>query len=262
MKIARLVCARRLPNEQELIEAFNKLPTSDVVVTPGGLLKFQLPKSFKTVRGWQSTERSLHAMCEYAEQHMHQLVSPGLLAAMQRAARYVTLGVDLFYDKPLDTAAELIAVLDTDAQQIVHWTGKSFPRCDEEHDILHVHPIDSHTLRIGNERILILGCHDLNAWSGRSRANQDPNGRRRQRCDALCALANEFRPTIVLQHPHATDTHKTWTVAWAGIKKAFPNLKAWAAGIGWFHEKGGEIRGKLDDVCAHTKSPNVMEVVV
>ena len=75
-------------------------------------------------------------------------------------------------------------------------------------------------------------------------------------------MRRAFDPTIVLQHPHATDTYKTWTVAWAGVKKSFPNLTTWAAGIGWFHEKGGEIRASLEDVCRHTKSNNVSEVVV
>jgi hypothetical protein len=257
MKITRLVCARQLPNTKQLTKALAKLPPSDIVITPGGLLKYQLPADLKTVRGWNSTENSLHVMTAFAERQMRNTI-PRLLRIK---SRYITLGVDVYYEKPADTAAELVAVLDVATGRIIRWTGKSFPRTDEEHDILHV-PIKTHFLRLAGERVLLLGCHDLNVWSGRSRANQDPNGRRRQRCDEMRALVQKFRPTIVLQHPHATDTPRTWTVAWAGIRRTFPNLKAWAAGIGWFHEKGGEIRATLEEVCAHTKSANVSEVII
>ena len=120
MKIARLVCARKLPDTQELIKAFDNLPPSDIVITPGGLLKYQMPHSIKTVRGWNSTEQSLHIMTAYAESQMD--LAP-LLQSMRSAARHVTLGVDVYYDKPQDTAAELIALVDTDAGEIIHWTG-------------------------------------------------------------------------------------------------------------------------------------------
>jgi hypothetical protein len=110
--------------------------------------------------------------------------------------------------------------------------------------------------------VLVLGCHDLNMFSARARANQNPNGVRRRRCDAMAKATARFRPTVVLQHPHSTDTPNIWRMPWSCLARDYPTVRVYASGIGYFAWSGSP-RGSLRDVLDGTRSESgVVDIVV
>lgn len=149
----------------------------------------------------------------------------------------LTIGIDLF-DPRDPTHAELVAVFDVDRRKLVRWTGKSYPTGDQQDTLVHVRDLDTHLLEIAGERVLVLGCHDLNMFSPRGHANQSPDGVRRRRCDEMKRKVAQFKPTVVLQHPHSTDTPNIWRLPWLTLAKMTPSVTCWASGIGYYNWNG------------------------
>jgi hypothetical protein len=234
--------------------------TSTFVLTSGGFLTGNFPEKWKGGKSWTSRSSDLDDLVKHAAPLVEKMLEPRLLESARRRADIMTVGVDLTSD---DYRAELVAVVDLGRETIVQWTGKSYPVGGwEERHLVQVVDLDSHLLEIRNERVLVLGCHDLNMFSERSRANQSPHGLRRQRCDAMVALARRFKPTIVLQHPHSTDSPNIWRTAWAGLTSTLPCVRTWASGIAYFRPQGRR-RQPLRKVLIGTRSTeDVMDVVV
>jgi hypothetical protein len=101
--------------------------------------------------------------------------------------------------------------------------------------------------------VLVLGCHDLNMFSPRVRARVIKGGERWQRCERMREVVRQFRPTLVLHHPHATDTWRTWRMPWLSLAKDHPQVTDWVSGICYY--RGGQPpRASLDDVLTRTTS--------
>jgi hypothetical protein len=201
-------------------------------------------------------------LLEHAETVLWRVVSERVLEAASGKVEAITIGIDV-NDGPGGAHAELVAVYDVAKRCIARWTGKSYPTSSQEDTLVHVVDLDSHLLEIADERVLVLGCHDLNMFSPRGRANQAENGLRRKRCDAMRALVAKFRPTVVLQHPHSTDTPNIWRLPWLSLAKDTPSLHAWASGIAYY-SWGDRERAELARVLDLTKSDatQVLDVVL
>ncbi len=187
---------------------------------------------------------------ELAEIALRSTVTDRVLKAAQGKVDVLTIGIDLYGDE-IPTHAELVAVYEI-ASNSVFWTGKSYPTMDQEDDLVQIVDINTHFLEIAGERVLVLGCHDLNAYSARVHKNFREGSIRWQRCNEMLELTKRFNPTIVLQHPHSTDTPRIWNTAWSGVRRNFPDLKAWASGIAYF-SWNGEPRADLYDVLEATQ---------
>jgi hypothetical protein len=98
-------------------------------------------------------------------------------------------------------------------------------------------------------------------WSGRGWANQNPNSVRRKRCAEMRKLAKAFGPTVVLQHPHSTDTPKIWYGGWSGLRKDLGGVAAWASGIGYYRWDGVP-RANLKSVLMKTRSDGCFDLTV
>jgi len=145
--------------------------------------------------------------------------------------------------------------------KIVAWTGKSYPAGSEEKKLMNVTDLDSHLQTIGKWKCLVLGCHDLNMFSPRSVANRGPGSRRGQRADDLIRRAKAYRPEIVLQHPHTTDTPNIWMGGWCGITREI-GPKRYASGISYFWPRHGKKhRADLGEVLARTRMGDVVDYV-
>ena len=71
-----------------------------------------------------------------------------------------------------------------------------------------------------------------------------------------------FRPTVVLQHPHSTDSANIWRMPWACLARDYPSVRTYASGIGYFNWNG-PARQPLREVLAGTRSESgVSDVVV
>ncbi|MCG3201230.1 MAG: hypothetical protein NFCOHLIN_01096 [Gammaproteobacteria bacterium] len=222
------------------------------LVTPGGFVECPFPHSWEGCGGWGSRPADLELITDVASKAVNRVVTNEVLDAAQGKVRVITVGVDV-WSKNLAAHAELVAVFDVAKRRLVRWTGKSYPTIAQERTLVQVADLRSHLVEVAGERVLVLGCHDLNMWSPRAWASQDKNSPRRRRCREMRALARQFMPTIVVQHPHSTDTPRIWALGWAGIRRHFPALKAWASAIAYVRWTGRR-RASLAEVLEGTKS--------
>jgi hypothetical protein len=266
--IARVVIRGR-PNgtpeaaEYFMLNALRKWPANahtKFLITPGGFVKGKLPPSLSGKVSWDSSPKDMRALTVAAAPLVIDTVFPKVIEEAKGRVKIITVCVDLI-DYNTGHHAELIAAFNVDTCKIVGWTGKSYPVPSQEKTLIQVKDLSSHTMKIGRDRVLILGCHDLNMWNPRGWANQSPGSNRRKRCAAMRKLAKEFKPTIVIQHPHDTDSPNIWTLGWSGIQKQFPKLKAWASGICYNNENGGPQRAPLKDVLTRTQGGPVFNMV-
>ena len=245
-----------------LSEAFERWPSSGrakFTITPGGFVVGEFPSRWSGGLAWESSAKDLDALVRVAKPLVDACVTKKVLVAAKARTRILTIGVDLMSDAE---HAELVAVIDCDSGEIVRWTGKSYPTGDQEALLVQVADVDSHLLEIADEKVLVLGCHDLNMFSARARANQSPNGVRRRRCDAMAKATARFKPTIVLQHPHSTDTPNIWRLPWSCLSRDYPTVRTYASGIGYFRWSG-KPRRPLREVLDGTRSETgVADVVV
>ncbi len=62
-----------------------------------------------------------------------------------------------------------------------------------------------------------------------------------------------FKPTVVLQHPHTTDSANMWRMPWACLAREYPSVRVYASGIGYFNWMG-PARCPLSEVLSGTRS--------
>ncbi len=241
--------------ERVLLQTFANWPDDFVakfVVTPGGFLDIPVPAELFGSTGWSSAESGIRRAEQVAKEALHMVLTPRVLKAAHEKTQAVTIGVDL-KAKEDSRHAELVAFVRMKDGVILRWTGKSYPTGFQENTLVHQVDLGSHCLRFGAERVLILGCHDLNMFSPRGYANQNPDGKRRARCERMHRIVNKFRPTAILQHPHTTDSDRIWRLPWSALTKlSEASLDDWASAI-CFYRKGGPRR-KLAEVLAATRS--------
>jgi hypothetical protein len=245
-----------------LLEAFERWPQSvqsKFTITPGGFVVGDFPSKWSGGKAWNSSSADLDALVRVAAPLVEACVTKKVLAAAKMRTRVITIGVDLI---SYAEQAELVAVIDCDSGAVVRWTGKSYPTAAQERQLVQVSDVDSHLLEIADEKVVVLGCYDLNMFSARAWANQNPNGNRRHRCDEMTKATSAFKPTIVLHHPHSTDTPNIWRMPWACLSRDYPRVRAYASGIAYFRWSGGPRR-PIHAVLAGTRSKEgVVDVLV
>ena len=234
------------------------------VVTPGGFVVVPFPDRWEGERGWASRTRDFQALVPHARTAVEKVLTPRVLDAARGRAGFLMLGVDLndgsgkrkMDRKPRGAHAELVAIVDVERGEPVHWTGKSYPADWQERTLVPETDLRSHLFRCGQERVLVLGCHDLNMFSARACANMKTGSPRHRRSRRMRELAGDFRPTIILHHPHSTDTPRIWATAWSGAREFLPEKHGehhiWASGIGYYNGDG-KPRGQLRDVLRATR---------
>lgn len=245
-----------------LIEAFGTKwpgPKAGFTITPGGFLAGRFPERWTGGISWASQSADLATLVELARPVVEAAITPKVRQLAKRRTDLLTLGVDLLGDSG---SAELVAVFDPARGRVVRWTGKSYPVAFQGKTLVQVVDLSTHLMKVAGERVLVLGCHDLTMFSARSWANQAPDGVRRGRCAAMHRLVSRFRPTLVLQHPHSTDSPAIWREAWAGITRRYPSIEVWASGVAYFN-RAGDVRQPLHAVLDATRSQTgVRDVIV
>ena len=244
-------------------------------VTPGGFVKAPFPDGWDGARGWASRPEDFQSLVPHARSAVDEVLTPQLLDAARGRTDFVTLGVDLndksgkrkMDRKARGTHAELVAIVDVERGEPVRWTGKSHPVNWQERTLVQEADLESHLFRCGAERVLVLGCHDLNMFSNRAKSRMSPGGHRDRRSEEMKALAREFGPTMILHHPHSTDSPWNWSTAWSGAREFLPRSKGgehvWASGIAHYRG-GGKCRGALHDVRCRTRccDDHVVDILV
>ena len=235
------------------------------IITPGGFIHARMPATYRGNRGWRSRPQDFQDLIPAAQDAIDQVVTAKMKRELGQRAQFLTLGVDLMLPgeakgtKGIGTHAELVAVMDLSTGLTCHWTGKSYPVRDQEDTLVHETDLTSHCW-LSKPRALILGCHDLNAFSHRAQAVAKRPARV-ARWRALDELAHELKPAIVLHHPHETDSPNIWSGGWSGIRRRLDTVRTYASGVAYFNQNG-RPRQSLDSVLERTKYGAVVDIHV
>ena len=242
------------------------------VITPGGFIQARMPKEYDGMQGWNCRRQDFQHLIPAAEQAVDKVATAEIKQELGLRSQFLTLGVDLVLpgqvkgSRGIDTHAELVAIIELSTGRIRRWTGKSYPTVIQEDALVHETTLNSHCFRCKDQRTLILGCHDLNIFNNRSRAT-GKNPLRVKRWRKLDQLACQFKPTLVLHHPHETDTWETWQGGWSGARQHLDSMRTYASGIAYFswdHKSNRplEPRRSLDSVLQRTKCGDVVDICV
>lgn len=218
-----------------LIDGLRRLPVRvEYLVAPGGYVNL-LKDLGEIGAGWHSLEKSLEHFRADAARVCKQVTSR-LPASMRDMARYFSFGLDV-RDVHLKGVkhAELVAVADLQSGEMLLLTGKTYPTACQEKTLVREAEWESHLwLAPNGDRVLVLGCHDLNVYNNRalSNASKDRSGCRYKTISDGRAAFKKFKPTHILHHPHATDIANTWRGAWSGVMEIHPKLEQGVSGIG------------------------------
>ena len=235
------------------------------VITPGGFIQARMPARYRGNRGWDSRPQDFQDLIPVAQTAIDQVITAKIKRAFSLRARFLTLGVDLTPPGQAKrtvgtgTRAELVVVIDLSTGYPCKWTGKSYPTGWQENILVHETDLNSHCW-LSEPRTLILGCHDLNAFSNRAQATATRPARV-QRWKELEDLADQFKPQVVLHHPHETDSPNIWSGGWSGIGQRLDSVRTYASGIAYFNQHQ-ELRQSLDSVLRRTKHGPVVDIHV
>lgn len=273
-KIARLVVTGKQydkygnPNYSKLEKLIDKFlaseynnKTYEFILTPGGFLTFEFPDSLQYDLDISKAEKqSVSLLQKEANSVIVEFfarLNTTIFKRLRETANYFTIGIDGF--NPLNYQhIELVAVYDLKKGKVIKWTGKFYPTENQKKDLIKINDLDTHFLELNNQRVLILGCHDLNVFSPRGQATANPDGWKKQLADRFKILCKKFNPEIILQHPHTTDTPNIWNLAWRTVEKELPNVEHFASGIKYFNWDGPP-RDTLDRVLYKTKKGDVID---
>ena len=261
-KIGRIVVHggpnRPQRSEQTLFRVLTAWPAGlhlKFLITPGGFASFPFRQELKVSLGWKSSPADLGVIQPDLE--LKTILTERVLQAASGKVDVITMGVDLGSSS---RSAELVAIHEVETAR-TRWTGKSYPTAGQERTLMQVSDLESHLINVADERVLVLGCNDLNMFSPRGWENQNKRGIRRTRCREMRRLASRFQPTIVLHHPHRTDSPNIWSSSWGVLRKQ-RTVEAWASAIG-YHRGDQPPRAPLSNVLAATSGglPSVAFVV-
>jgi hypothetical protein len=281
--IQRIITQNSLPSSVQgriefatecLKKACEDLPESVTVLqTPGGFLFDCLDlRTIKT--GINSTIPHFNTVVDEVEQFMQNFLTRDLMQIISPKADFVTFGVDIFdnvgicdYDnrrnrKQFEKHVELVGTFDTKQQKFTYWTGKSYPVDFQEDTLLYCRQLESHFQYFGHIPVLVLGCHDLNIFSPRSRKSSKQGTYKGKLISEMQRRCDEFKPQVVLHHPHTTDSSRIWATAWSGVSKCIPFARIYSSGIHYKNIKGGPQRKPLEKVLIATALGNVKNTII
>jgi|LSQX01.2.fsa_nt_gb very-short-patch-repair endonuclease len=274
-KIARLVVTGKHYDEnrnpifsrlKKVIKKFlateYKQRTYEFILTPGGFLRFNLPIEFKGKFDIKKAEvDSIPIIQKEANRvivSFFQQLGPTILRKLTETANYFTIGIDGYNPGNGLRNIELVAVYNLKEKKVIHWTGKFYPVGDQERQLIKINNLSTHFIELNNQKIMVLGCHDLNVYSPRGQKKAKSDGWRRKTADAFKKICQKEKPEIILHHPHLTDSLRTWNQSWRNIERELPHVKHFASGINHDRKKK-PIRDSINRVLEYTKKGDVKD---
>jgi hypothetical protein len=229
------------------------------LLTCGGFIQFDWPKHVSASiigSNLDPNPEAVNALVKEAEKAVRYLLNGGLDEKLREVTDYVTFGVD---SENKDGSIELVSLVDLKTNRF-YWTGKSYPTTDQERELVRIADLRTHFVELeGVGKVMVLGCHDLNIFSPRSR---NAKGWRRKVNGNFRELAKKERPVCVLHHPHYTVKVRTWCSAWISLRKSLPFVK-WYFGAGRYYKENRprEEYDLLEEVLRCTKLGDSMDFI-
>jgi len=263
-KICRIVTKtdNQQSNTKRLIDMYyaKTLPRATCLVTPGRFLTFNI-SSYPYIKANDplcDNPQVIAAICNDAEKEIKAFLNQTQLHSIYEV---ITIGID--GENLVKTKIELVAIVikANNSSPDIRWTGKSYPKSDEVHKLIRFRDYQSHCYTHGVERVLVLGCHDLSIYSSRGNKNLGSNSQKSTWNKKYKQVIANFNPTIVLHHPHRTDSTRTWRNAYANLIKTTRTIDSYASGILYQPKTSGRNpSNKLADVLRATAHNNYIDL--
>lgn len=235
--------------------------------TCGAFLGFTWPEELPYKGNLNPDSRELQILIVAAEKTVRSVLTRELAEQLRARCDYITLGVDTKKDKVSTTYnvidqphAELVCLVDLQ-KDTIHWTGKFYPTSRQEETILRYPDLQTHFVRLDCGLVMILGCHDLSAYSPRGQATA--RGWRKQVGAQFRSLAKQAKPVAVLHHPHTTVKGGTWRQQWRRLTHELPSVRGYlGTGAYSYRDDGWEGRDDLPYVLSTTQRGDTLNIVV
>ena len=273
-KVARIIIAKEWDgNDKDVINVLNKFCKNwkgkkvDFIITCGGFLQFPWDKKItkKQIGSAENQNPEIFEMlAKQGEKHLKKILEQNnFIEKLANISKFVTFGVDSG-SGPRAPHVELIFLVDLEKKKYYH-IGKFYPTSSpsQKQGLVRFTDLKSCFLKLGKEKVMLLGCHDLNAFNPRPGRKRTGPWRLKIK-DEIQELTKSESPTIILQHPHSTITDATWRNGWGKIKKILSENNFWYASAGKYLDKDGKPTGKTLDrkkVLAKSKNTNSIDFV-
>ncbi len=239
----------------------------DCLVTCGAFLTFDWPRELERIRDNRfPAQEDLTTLVSAGQKRCDALLR-GLWDELAERAEYLTLGVDSYKERvSLSNVSirkphvEMVAVVDLQERRY-HWTGKSYPTSGQELGLVRFPDVNSHFRRLRIGDTLILGCHDLTAYHPRGRAATKQEWKKETRAQ-FYDLLNRKAPSLVLHHPHTTDSVLTWAAAWNELRRAGPSVERVVGAGRYYNAETAMPRSDLEEVLRRTKLGPSLDIIV
>jgi hypothetical protein len=236
------------------------------LITAGGFLSFAWPRQVTVADPSDPTPRDVQLLKGAAEKTCRNFLTPTLRRRLARSADYISLVADSerkAVDHGERRTVELVLLFDLHSSRVCI-TGKSYPGVQERF-LVRMNNLSEDFVRTGADRVLLLGCHDLNMFSNRAFQNCNQDGWRAKRMKEIRKMTLHFLPNVVLQHPHRTQSPHAWATALGGLKRLLyqAGVSNFAfAGAGRWHSTGTKHPRPLLSCLASTALGKVVTAVV
>jgi hypothetical protein len=243
------------------------------LLAPGGFLHFPWPEDIDVHQDiWSPSSQTWLKFQNKSQEYLEKIVNHKYFSALKKHTRFFSFGMDSFITSEMDNLdeynhedvytddyhAELVVFMDLKTMKI-SWTGKFYSTLSQEAKLFHNPDLSSHFIRIDNNRIMILGCHDLSVFNPRARVSA--KGKRKKRNTDFRRMAKQFKPHIVLQHPHTTDSDRIWLLSWAELNKELPNVNNYASTFSYYNFDEPP-RAPLSRVLDKTRKGNTLDFII
>ncbi len=250
---------------QEVCDKWPKGKRVDCLITCGAFLNFDWPQSLTDVGDNKNpNETALNLLNREAEKQCDLLIDEELRKKLLACTDFITIGIDSQKDKTSlsnvsirQLHVELVALVDLKAKRYF-WTGKSYPTTGQENGLVRVQDLSTHFVELPFGKVMILGCHDLNVFSPRGKAVTKSEWRKKVR-EEFYDIVKEETLSVVLHHPHTTDSSRIWTAAWNELVGIAPSVEKYI-GAGRYFNQDGE-RSILNEVLVKTKRGNTIDFI-
>lgn len=272
--IGRLIITKKYINKKNqtidfvnAIECFDKFikdsisnsNTYDFILSPGGFLRFNWPKKYINFISEENHPAAIRQLISLADVELSKFIKIILKKYdIKNITDYISIGIDSNnYSNKQNI--ELVALYDVKKSKIVNWTGKFYPTEEQRETLIRIDDLQSHFYQTNKYKVMILGCHDLSAFNPRGQANANPAGWKSKTSNKFIKLARNYKPNLVLQHPHYTDSSNIWNLSWKTLIKQIPTVKTYASGITYYRKQG--LRQTINQVIEKTKMGTVYDYV-
>ncbi|HNW79888.1 MAG TPA: hypothetical protein PKJ91_00235 [Methanoregulaceae archaeon] len=230
---------------------------TDFLITPGGFIRFAWPDHVPEIGDVSYPNGdAVDTLNEAARRAVRASLSPTLCNELKEYTRYLSIGADSKNDQ---NEVEFVCVCDLETGK-TFWTGKSYPNTEQESRLVRIKDLSTHFLPLLNQSVLILGCHDLHMFNNRADGRENLSPWRKETREGMKKLSLEKKPTIILQHPHTTDSVRTWSQAWSGLLEKIPTVNSYAS-AGLYYKWGEQCRSPIDNVLNATKMGATLDFI-